>query len=261
MLDKERLQRISGLDMAKIGQMDDSQLNAFSTAANSLTDNFPSLEEKAKTALEAKDLASLAKFLTDICGILQQIYAEKLVNECMQRINTINDAKHEDLQAYVIDFLKIVSALSIDLQMTEFKEASGQPAAGAEKPVAKNTILAVDDRHFFLTAIKTMLQDTGYKATCINSGAAALKYLDKHKPDLFILDIEMPEMDGYELATRIRKSGQTAPILFLTGNANKESVIKALQAGAADFIVKPVTKDQLLERIGRYIQPELEEDE
>ncbi|MCL2103413.1 MAG: response regulator, partial [Syntrophorhabdaceae bacterium] len=69
----------------------------------------------------------------------------------------------------------------------------------------------------------------------------------------FLLDIEMPEMDGYELARRIRESGHAAPIIFLTGNARKDSVARALQAGAADFIVKPVAKAELLERIGKYI--------
>ena len=268
MFDKERLLKIQELDETKIGQMDDGRLSDFDAAAKSMTNDFPSLAENIKAALESNDIATLAKHLRDICTMLRMIYAEKLVTDCLSKIEAINDTRYEDLQAYVVDFLKTVAALSIDLQMAEFQEASGettgQPdadgkviAAGA----AKNTILAVDDRAFFLTAIKTMLQDTGYAATCINSGAAALNYLKNHRPDLFILDIEMPEMDGYELANRIRASGQKAPIIFLTGNANKDSVVKALKAGAADFIVKPVTKDQLIERIGRYIQPEVAQEE
>ena len=260
MFDKERLLKIQELDKAIIEQLDDKQLAAFSIAAGSLTDDFPSISERVKSALEQKDIAALTKLLTDICGILRLISASKLAESCIAMIQTLGETKYEDLQAGVIDFLKSVSALSIDLQMAEFKEIPGQQESNNEESAAKNTILAVDDRHFFLTAIKTMLLDTGYSVTCINSGAAALNYLKNHRPDLFILDIEMPGMDGYELATRIKASGQTAPIIFLTGNAGRDSVVKALSSGAADFLVKPVTKDQLLERVGRYIKPEIIEE-
>jgi len=261
MFNKDQLLKISELDKTNVEQLTDEQMTAFAATANSLIDNFPSLAENIKTALEAKDFAVLEKLLTDTSGMLRQIFAEKLAEECSCMIKTINDIQYADLQAYVITLLKTVSALSIDLQMAEFRDISEQPDSNAEESAAKNTILAVDDRHFFLTSIKTMLQDTGYKVTCINSGTAALNYLKNHRPDLFILDIEMPEMDGYELAVRVRASGQTAPIIFLTGNAKKDSVVKAIKAGAADFIIKPVTKDQLLERIGKYIAPELEEEQ
>jgi CheY-like chemotaxis protein len=80
-----------------------------------------------------------------------------------------------------------------------------------------------------------------------------MKYLEKHHPDLFLLDIEMPEMNGYELAARIRKNGEKAKIVFLTGNAKKENVMKAVEAGAADFIVKPVSKEGVLAKITMYI--------
>ena len=260
MFDKERLMRIPELDEVKTEQMDESQLNAFATTANSLIDNFPSLADNAKTALETKDIEALTKLLTQICGILRQVYADKLADDCQSEIETLSSSQYEEMQAFVVDFMKNVSALSIDLQMAKFIDPTTQPSEGDGESAATNTILAVDDRHFFLTAIKTMLQGTGYKATCVNSGEAALKFLKNHRAALFILDIEMPGMDGYELAKRIRESGQAAPIIFLTGNANKDSVVRALQAGAADFIIKPITKDQLLERIGRYITPELAED-
>ncbi|MDR2572619.1 MAG: response regulator [Oscillospiraceae bacterium] len=117
----------------------------------------------------------------------------------------------------------------------------------------KKNILAVDDASFFLTSIKSMLRDSNYNITCINSGNAALNYLKKNQPDLFILDIEMPEMDGYELAKKIREAGQKAPIIFLTGYTSKDSVVKAIKADASDFITKPINQEQLLERIEKYI--------
>ena len=260
MFDKERLLKISQLDETKTRQLNESQMNAYSAVAGSMIDNFPVLADKAKTALETKDIEGLTKLLTQIGAILQQIHADELAAQCLNEVSTMSTAQYDDIQAFIVDFLKNVSALSIDLQMAKFEAPPPKPAAEVAKTEATNTILAVDDRYFFLTAIKNMLQGTGYKATCVNSGEAALKYLETHRPALFLLDIEMPFMDGYELARRIRKSGQTAPIVFLTGNADKNSVVLALQAGAADFIVKPITKEQLLERIGRYIEPEMIDD-
>ena len=252
MLDKERLLNIAELDSAKIEQMDESQLESFIIAINAFIDGIPAQGENVKNAFRAKDRDALIKSLEAIRDMLRQICAEKLAELCSNRISTIDDVQQEDLQAFVVDFLKAASTLSIDLQMLEYEGSS--PLEDTQAPAGKNTILAVDDQHFFLNSIKVMLQDSGYKLTCINSGTSALNYLKVNQPDLFILDIEMPAMDGYELARRIRASGQTAPIIFLTGNSTKSSVLQALQAGADDFIVKPVSKDQLLKRIGKYIK-------
>ena len=263
MLDRERLLRISELDGAGINRLSDSELDALTTTVNAFIDGFPVQEEGVKNALKNKDLGALGKSLAVVNTVLRSIYAEKLAGTCEYTLASIADVQYDDLEAFVVEFLKAVSALSIDLQMADYKEGSAdEPSEGApQQSKPGNAILAVDDRHFFLTAIKTMLQGTGYKVTCINTGAAALNYLKNHRPDLFILDIEMPEMDGYELAGKIKEAGHKAPVIFLTGNARKDYVVKAMQSGAVDFIIKPVTKDQLLERIGKHLAPELPEEQ
>ena len=113
-------------------------------------------------------------------------------------------------------------------------------------------ILAVDDADIVLHVLNAFLRGSPYKLTSAASGETALNFLQKYRPDLFILDIEMPDMDGYELAQKIRANGHTAPIIFLTGNSTEESIIKALQVGAADFIAKPISKAKLLERIAKF---------
>jgi len=145
--------------------------------------------------------------------------------------------------------------LSIDIQMAVYEDENeaatpveGQNAAGEYR------ILAVDDDAFLLESLKQIFLGTKYKLTGVNSGIAAMRFLQKHTPDLFILDIEMPEMNGYELAQKIRDYGKKAPIIFLTGNAGKEYVLKAILAGAADFILKPVTRELALERVGKFIK-------
>lgn len=137
--------------------------------------------------------------------------------------------------------------------MMEYKSTENIPITDDAAMTGRKSILAVDDTEFFLRTLRSILQDNAmYKLTCTTSGTTALKFLQKNHPNLFILDIDMPDMNGYELAQRIRASGQTAPIIFLTGNSTEESIIKALQVGAADFIAKPVCKAKLLERIAKF---------
>jgi len=114
-------------------------------------------------------------------------------------------------------------------------------------------ILAVDDKPFFLNMIISQLQNENYKLTCVTTAKDALKFLEKQTPDLFILDIEMPEMNGLDLAQKIRDMGKTAPIIFLTASTKKDYIAKAKKTGASDFVVKPVNKQQLIEKIKKNI--------
>jgi CheY-like chemotaxis protein len=261
MICKERLLEISELKLAGIQQMDKKKLNNYVNSLNSFVEGFPELEEKAKSSLGAKDYASLSKCLADVRDLLEAIHAGEMADECTKQIKNIKTVKHEKLEAFMTYFLTSLSMLSIDIQMAELKEQeNGTAAPSKRKPAAKvseskekKTILAVDDTPFFLTTLKKILQDTEYKLICVTSGSDALKFLEKHHPDLLLLDIEMPEMNGYELAAKIRESGEKARIVFLTGNAKRENVVKAVEAGAADFIVKPVNKNGVLAKINKYI--------
>jgi CheY-like chemotaxis protein len=259
MISKERLVTISELTMAGIQQMDENKLNIYAKSLNSYVEGLPELDERIKAALVAKDLVSLSKCLTDVRDLLAAIHATDMADECTKQIKELKNVKHEKLEAFMAYFLTSLSMLSIDIQMAELKE-DGADASSEQKPTAtanqskeKKTILAVDDTPFFLTTLKKILQDTDYKLLCVTSGSDALKSLEKHPPNLVLLDIEMPVMDGYELAAQIRKRGEKAPIVFLTGNAKKENVVRAVEAGAADFIVKPVNKEEVLAKIERYI--------
>jgi PleD family two-component response regulator len=126
---------------------------------------------------------------------------------------------------------------------------------GGKRDDIMHKVLAVDDRPALLGTLCNVLKDY-YKVFPLTSGHAALKYLNRESPDLFILDIEMPEMDGFELAKAIRAMPQfkTTPILFLTGNATKEYVEHAILAGTNDFIVKPVNKEIMLAKLSHYLR-------
>ncbi len=111
-------------------------------------------------------------------------------------------------------------------------------------------ILAVDDTVDNLILLQTMLEVEGYKVDLVSDGANALKQIIKSPPDIILLDVMMPGMDGYEVTRRIRTHPeiQYIPILLLTAHI-EVSVVEGLDAGADDFIRKPFDQDELLARV------------
>jgi CheY-like chemotaxis protein len=244
----------------RLMHMSEAYLNEYIAKLNSFVDDFPGKDTELKAALAAADYNAISKNLSAVREMLLNVYADELAEECLKQTNGLANAKIEKVEAYVTFLLSMLTMLSIDIQVAiysgeheedvpQFDDTDTAP----EWEAGQKSILAVDDNAFFLDALKTALQDTEYKLICVTSGADALRFIQKRHPDLFILDIEMPEMDGYELAGELRKSGAKAPIIFLTGNAGKKYVLKAMEAGAAEFIVKPINKKYVLERIGRII--------
>ncbi len=119
------------------------------------------------------------------------------------------------------------------------------------------TILAVDDSVINLKSIKRLLSGT-YKVIAVNSAKDAFNYLQDAKPDLILLDILMPEMDGFQMMEQLRESPRTAdiPIIFLTADEDKEKEVRGFRLGAMDFIRKPFEPDIVLGRIARAIELE-----
>lgn len=264
MISKEQLLTINDLKLSgRVDRMSDKEFGEFCGTLDVFVETLPVREAELKALFGANDNASLSKALFAVRNTLMMIHAEDLAQVCLICLRLLGDgssAKHDAVEAALTNFLTLLSALSIDIQMVQNKAADqpgmngGPVKTGGERGGAQGpkSILAVDDVPLILNGLKSILQSTTYKFVGVSSGAAALKYLKEHTPDLFILDIEMPVMNGYELAEQIKKSGQTAPIIFLTGNATKEYVLKAMRTGAVDFIVKPVNREQVLSKIVKY---------
>jgi len=120
----------------------------------------------------------------------------------------------------------------------------------------KKRILVVDDSEIDLDLVEFMLQDK-YTVLTTKSGKEALEYLlHYNKVDLILLDLIMPEMDGWETFSRIRDLGiiNNVPIAFLTSVHGTEEQKHAKEIGAADYINKPYTKKELLKRIKNIIK-------
>jgi CheY-like chemotaxis protein len=253
----ERLFEISELKLAgKTEKMGENEIDNYLHLLNMFTEDYPEREEEIKKALKTKDNEAFIMHLSDIRDILEKMYAEECAQECAKYINSIGAVPPEKIEAIMADFFSRLSMLSIDIQMAGIRSVTQAPlqerSSGGENG-AGIRILAVDDTPFFLSILKKILSDSKYTLTCVSSGRDALKYLEVYQPDIFLLDIEMPGMDGYELAAKIKEIGRDAPIVFLTGNAKKEYLAKAVKMGAADFIIKPINKDILIRKIDKYL--------
>lgn len=117
-------------------------------------------------------------------------------------------------------------------------------------------ILVVDDMIWNLRLITAMLEGSGYKVAMANDGESALRKVKANNIDLILLDIMMPEMDGFEVCDRLKKDKQTAgiPIIFLTALGDKKNIVKGLEAGAVDYLIKPVNKPELLARVKTHLE-------
>ena len=119
--------------------------------------------------------------------------------------------------------------------------------------MAKN-ILICDDAAFMRMMIKDILTKNGYNiAGEAENGAKAVEKYAELKPDLVLMDITMPEMDGIEALKKIKASDPGASVIMCSAMGQQAMVIESIQAGARDFIVKPFQADRVLEAVKKVI--------
>jgi len=112
-------------------------------------------------------------------------------------------------------------------------------------------ILIVDDNTKNLQVTGKVLKDEGYKICLAQSGAAALKLMNEQEPNIVLLDIMMPEMDGYDVCRAIRKNSQwnDIPVIFLTARNQTDDIVKGFSSGGFDYISKPFNREEMLARV------------
>jgi len=112
----------------------------------------------------------------------------------------------------------------------------------------KAHILVVDDERYILDMLKCTLEDEGYSVDVAADGNSALTLLTEHKPDLVLLDILMPGLNGYQILDIIRKRSDV-PVIMVTGVAEATSVAQTVDLGADDYVRKPFNTRVLMARI------------
>jgi len=122
-------------------------------------------------------------------------------------------------------------------------------------PASKKTIMVVDDSPDLVETLRTMLEEKGFNVTCANSGQELFAGLEEQNPDLILLDIMMPKMDGFEVLVRLKWKLSTAsiPVILLTAKVHHEDVEKGYKLGTEHYIKKPFTNTQLMTVINRLL--------
>lgn len=128
----------------------------------------------------------------------------------------------------------------------------GEASSGPEKA----TILIVDDNPRNLQLLGTLLREAGYRIVVAQEGSHALRTVGKVRPDLILLDVMMPGMDGFETCQQLKADGRTRdlPVVYLTAHTETEDVIQGLERGAVDYITKPFIPIELLTRVRTHIE-------
>ncbi len=119
----------------------------------------------------------------------------------------------------------------------------------------KPYVLVVDDVLKNLKIIGNILLENGYEISLVSNGFEAIESLKDDKPDLILLDIMMPEMDGYEACKRIKADPKTSdiPIIFITAKSETEDIVEAFRCGGVDYITKPFNREELLVRVKTHV--------
>src|SRR4030042_6086288 len=114
-------------------------------------------------------------------------------------------------------------------------------------------ILVVDDKLAIIKFLRANLESNGFQTSAAIDGAQALQIIERELPDLIILDIVMPKIDGFEVCRRLREWSRI-PIIMLSALADEEDKVKCLELGADDYISKPFGLSELMARVGAVLR-------
>ena len=269
---REQLLEIRALKIGdRLLHMEEDHLKAYLHELNHFIDIFPQIQSKVLEALGKKDTMALTEKVVALKDDLLRIGADDIAAECQKYVSAVSSDSIGKFESYVGFLLSQLAALSIDIQMAIFKEGTAyleaEPAkkappeppkpapapAAPMAPIITKTVLAVDDDPQCLDLFKMALKDVPCKIIAVTSGPTALGILKKQEPDLFVFDIDMPVMNGLDLAKKVKEAGHNQPLIFITGNSQKETVAGALMAGGNDFILKPINPENVRERVTKFL--------
>lgn len=117
-------------------------------------------------------------------------------------------------------------------------------------------ILIVDDTPKNLQLLGNLLSKEGYKIAALTEGSKVLESVQKLRPDLILLDVMMPDKNGFEVCMELKRSSELAdiPVIFITGKAEEEDIVEGLNIGGADYVTKPFSAQELLARVATHVE-------
>ena len=118
----------------------------------------------------------------------------------------------------------------------------------------KPTVLVIDDEDAIRSSLRMILEYEGYRFLGAGSGKEGLEAVASSPPDLVLLDIKMPRMDGLEVLQRLKEGDPSLPVIMISGHGTISTAVEAIRAGAFDFMEKPLERDVVLHRVARAIE-------
>ncbi len=115
-------------------------------------------------------------------------------------------------------------------------------------------LLLVDDEDNLRSMLDAALRHTGFDVTAVSNGREALAVVGEVMPDVIVLDVMMPDLDGFEVCRRLRSEGNRVPVLFLTAKDATDDKVRGLTLGGDDYMVKPFSLDELVARIDAVLR-------
>lgn len=214
----------------------------------------PAIKEIAENT---KDIDIILFYLGDYLDDVKEdiVYLKDICIEKEISLSVIGDDSEVNVLRQTIAEGQIANVFSRPLDIKNLVSVMENVAQGREAQSLKKNILLVDDDASFLKMVKDWLSDD-YRVTIVSSGMQAITYIAKSRPDLILLDYEMPVTSGPQVLEMIRSEVGTSnlPVFFLTGKGDKESVTKVLSLKPEGYILKSAGKNELVSQIKDYFE-------
>ncbi len=235
------------------------------------------IEDLAKEVIESFLLVQegsyelIEKDKFDEFPIFHQLDLRPLVEFCQERLRQSRSArpslplpgKRPELKDVVNPATPTVSGTTALVEPASVTSETPAPNAAmkvklpteSEKLKAHYTIVCIDDSPTVLQAINSFLDDKSFAIVMVNDPVRALMQVVRSKPDLILLDVEMPNLDGYELCSLLRRhpTFKSTPIIMVTGNTGFIDRAKAKLVGASGYLTKPFTQSELLKIVFKHL--------
>lgn len=212
----------------------------------------PAIKEIAENT---KDIDIILFYLGDYLDDVKEdiVYLKDICIEKEISLSVIGDDAEVNVLRQTMAEGQIANVFSRPLDIKNLVSAMENVAQGREAQSLKKNILLVDDDASFLKMVKDWLSDD-YRVTIVSSGMQAITYIAKNRPDLILLDYEMPVTSGPQVLEMLRQDEETAriPVMFLTGKGDKESVMKVLSLKPDGYFLKTIEKAELLRNLEEF---------
>ena len=149
--------------------------------------------------------------------------------------------------------LQPLSSWAAELQQTVSAHRDASDSLSALTSQIRPTVLIVDDDEFQQRLLSAMLEPEGYKVRIASNGAEALRQLCRSPVDVVLMDFNLPDLNGIEVTKQLKYDPRLAaiPVIMITGSSEREIVVGSRRIGVADFVVKPVARGVILEKLRR----------